>query len=60
MGSSIRVLREADIRRKVQDARRQNDPGVWRSLARELIKHGYTEKSPIVIDCYKNAEILER
>lgn len=34
-------MNEADIRRKLQAARRTDTAAGWRSLAKELRKHGY-------------------
>lgn len=45
-------MNEADIRRKLQDARRKDTAKVWRMLAAELKKHKYYD---IAKQCEDNA-----
>lgn len=45
-------MNEADVRRKLQAARRTDTAAGWRSLAKELRKHGY---HALAKECDENA-----
>jgi len=45
-------MNDADVKRKLQDARRTDTAAGWRSLARELRKHKYYE---LAKECDENA-----
>lgn len=50
------TLTEKDIERKLQDARKKDDPNTWRALARLLRKH---DREDIAQGCDKSAEESE-
>jgi len=45
-------MNDADVKRKLQAARRTDTAAGWRSLAKELRKHGY---HALAKDCDENA-----